>query len=112
MVNLKTGVTRKQSLPNYSKNEHLLPSDRHTYMFVSEDINVRFFGIFVVLCFLATSVLRFAFLPYYRRIIDNIFCRNTFRGDIRLHGAKNPHTSIMSYEKPSQPAIRAWFWDS
>ena len=31
-----------------------------------------FFGKFGVLCFLVTSVLKFAFLPYYRRIV--IFC--------------------------------------
>ena len=30
--------------------------------------NVRFFGIFDVLCFLVISVLRFTFLPYYRPI--------------------------------------------
>ena len=32
--------------------------------------NVYFFGKIDVLCFLVTSVLRFVFLPYYRRITD------------------------------------------
>ena len=27
-----------------------------------------FFGKFGILCFLVTSILRFAFLPYYRRV--------------------------------------------
>ena len=53
MSNLKTGVSRKQSTPNFPKNEHL-PPDTHTY-------------VFGVLCFLETPVLRFALLPYYRR---------------------------------------------
>ena len=29
-MNLKTGVTRKQSTPNFPKNEHFLLSDTHT----------------------------------------------------------------------------------
>ena len=32
------------------------------------------FGKFVVLCFLVTSVLRFALLPYHRRIDCRILC--------------------------------------
>ena len=31
----KTGVTRKQSTPNFPKKEHFLPPDTHTYMYVS-----------------------------------------------------------------------------
>ena len=55
------GVSRKQSTPNFQKNEHfLLPSGGK---------KCSFFGKFDVLCFLETSVLRFAFLPYYRRRI-------------------------------------------
>ena len=46
------GVSRKQSTPNFPKNEHFLPPDTHTH----------------VLCFLETPVLRFALLPYHRRI--------------------------------------------
>ena len=30
MAYLKAGVTRKQSTPNFSKNEHFLPPDSHT----------------------------------------------------------------------------------
>ena len=34
-ANLKTGVSRKQSTPNFPKNEHFLPPDTHTYVCVS-----------------------------------------------------------------------------
>ena len=30
-ANLKTGVTRKQSTPNFPKNEHFLPPDKHKF---------------------------------------------------------------------------------
>ena len=59
MANLKTGVSRKQSTPNFPKNEHFLPPYK----------KCSFFGKFGVLCFLQTAVLRFAILPYYRRVI-------------------------------------------
>ena len=61
------GVSRKQSMPNFPKNEHFLHPDTHTYMYVSGGKKCSFFGTFSVLFFLETSVLRFAFLPYYRR---------------------------------------------
>ena len=61
MANLKTEVTRKQSTPNFRKNEHFLPQGGK---------KCSFFGKFGVVCFLVTSILRFALLPYYRRIID------------------------------------------
>ena len=62
---LKTGVSRKQSTPNFLKNEHFLPPDTHTYVCVSGGKKCSFFGKFGVLCFLETSVLRFALLSYY-----------------------------------------------
>ena len=66
-VNLKTGVSREQSLPNFPKNEHFLHPDTHTFVCVSGGKKCSFFGKFGVLCFLETPVLRFALLPYYRR---------------------------------------------
>ena len=33
--NLKTGVTRKQSTPNFPENKHFLPPDTQTYVCVS-----------------------------------------------------------------------------
>ena len=59
-MNLKTGVIKKKSTPNFSKNEHFLPPDTHTYVY-------PFFEKLNMLCFLVTPVLRFALLPYYRR---------------------------------------------
>ena len=58
MPNLKTGVSRKQSMPNFPKNEHFLPPDTHTHMYVSGGTKLG------VLCFLETPVFRFALLPY------------------------------------------------
>ena len=67
MANLKTEVTRKQSTPNFRKNKHVLPPNTHMYVCISESKKCSFFEEFGVLCFLPTSVLRFAFLPYYQR---------------------------------------------
>ena len=66
-MNLKNGVSRKQSMSNFPKNEHFVPLDTHTYVCVSGGKKCSFFGKFVVFCFLETPVLRFAILPYYRR---------------------------------------------
>ena len=46
--------------------EHL-PPDTDTYVCVSGSRKCSFFGRFGVLCFLVTSVLKFAFLPYQSR---------------------------------------------
>ena len=70
--NLKTGVAKKQSTPNFPKNEHFLPSDTYTGKKCS------FFGKFGELCFLVTSVLRFALLPHYRRIVQYMDCMRRF----------------------------------
>ena len=59
-------VARKQSMPNFPKNEHFLP--------------LLFFGKFGVFCFLETTVLKFALLFYYLRIISMAFkSRGVFR---------------------------------
>ena len=54
----------KQSTSNFSKNEHFQPP---WYAHVGGK-KCSFFRKFDVLCFLETSVLRFALWPYYRRI--------------------------------------------
>ena len=41
-MNLKTGVSKIQSTPNFPKNKHFLPPGTHTYLYVSGVINVRF----------------------------------------------------------------------
>ena len=60
--------TRNQSTPDFPKNKHFLPPDTHTYVCVSECKKYWFFEKFGVFCFLVTTVLRFAHLPYNRRI--------------------------------------------
>ena len=56
-----TGVSKKQSPPNFSENQHFLPPDTHTYVCVSGGNKCSFFGKFGVLCFLETPVLKFPF---------------------------------------------------
>ena len=63
-ANLKTGVSRKQSTPNFPKNEYFLPPDTHTW-----GKKCSFLGKCSVLCFLETPVLRLALLPYFQRIM-------------------------------------------
>ena len=74
----QNGCFKKQSAPNFPKNEHL-PPDTHTDVCVSEVKNVRFFGKFNVLCFLETPAWRIVLLPYYRRSMiseQNIYMRH------------------------------------
>ena len=63
-MNLKTGVTRKRSVSNFSKNEHL-PSDMDMHVCTSGSKKYSVFEKFGTLCFRVTLVLRFALLPYY-----------------------------------------------
>ena len=58
---------KKQTTPNFPKNEHFLPLDTHTYVCVSGGKKCSFFRKFGLLCFLETPVFRFAILPHYRR---------------------------------------------
>ena len=62
MASLTTGVSGKQSTPNFPKYEHLLPPDMHTRVSVGK--KCLFFGKFGVLCFLEIPVLRLTHLPY------------------------------------------------
>ena len=63
-------------MPSFPKNDYFLPPDMHTYICVWGGKKCSFFGIFGVLCFLETPVLRFALLPYYRRIRKISFSQN------------------------------------
>ena len=58
---------RYQENKNFPKNEHFLPLETNTYVWGSKKC-LPFRNIWV-LCFLVMSVLKFVFLPYYRRII-------------------------------------------
>ena len=51
----------KKRASNFPKNEYFLPPDTHKYVCVSGGEKYSFFGKFGVLCFLITSLLRFAF---------------------------------------------------
>ena len=42
-MNLKKGISRKQSTPNLLKNEHLFPPDTHTYVCISGGKKCSFF---------------------------------------------------------------------
>ena len=42
-------------MPNFPKNEHSLPLDTHTYVYVSGVKKCSFFGKFDVLCFLENN---------------------------------------------------------
>ena len=67
-MNLKTGVSRKQSTPNFQKNKHFLRPDTRTYVCISGGKKCLFFGKFDMICFFfETAVLGFALLPYYWR---------------------------------------------
>ena len=65
----QNGCFKKAKLAKISENKQVLPPDTHTYVCVSRSKKCLFFGNFGVLCFLETPVLRFALLPYYRRIV-------------------------------------------
>ena len=66
-MNLKTGVTRKQSTSNFSKIEDFLPLDTFMHVCLSGGRKCSFWEN-LVYCFLVTPLLRFAFLPYYQWI--------------------------------------------
>ena len=53
-------VSRKQSMPNFPKNEHFLYPDTHTYACVLGGKKCSFFGVFGMLCWieLNNSILR------------------------------------------------------
>ena len=59
---------KKTKQAKFSEKQHFLPPDTHRYVCVSRSKKCSFFGKFGLLCFLVTPVLRFALLPYCRRI--------------------------------------------
>ena len=60
-ANLKTGVSKKRSTPNFPQNEHFLSPDTHTYVSGGKKCSLG------VLRFIETPILRFTLLPYYRQ---------------------------------------------
>ena len=63
-------VTRKQSTTNFLENYYFVLPDTHTYVCVSGGKKSLFCEKFGLFCFLDYSALRFAFLPYHRRIVN------------------------------------------
>ena len=91
-MNLKTGVSRKQSTPKFRKNKHFLPPNKHT---VTGGKKCLLFGNFGVLCFLKTPVFRFTLLSHYRennvhvnalkkRVVEEVN-QNKYRTLVREH---------------------------
>ena len=67
-TNLKTGVSRKQSTPRFPKNEHFLPPDTHTYVYISGGGKKSwFFRKIWCALFSWNTRLKTALLPYYRQ---------------------------------------------
>ena len=62
MANFKTGVTRKQSTPNFPKNEHFLPQE----IFVFWNILLALFS-----CNTRFENLTFALLPFALRQLNS-----------------------------------------
>ena len=71
-------VTKKQSTPNFPKNEHFLPADMHTYVCASGGKKCSYFGKLGVLCFLVFKICPFALLP-------TNFCAQVERGTKFAH---------------------------
>ena len=59
---------KKQSTPNFPKNEHLLPPDKRKYVCVSGVKKCSFFGQFGVLCVLEAPVVILTLLPHYQQV--------------------------------------------
>ena len=59
------------------KQTFLTPPDTYAYLCVSGDNKCLFYGKFVVLYFPETPVLRFALLPYYRRLLYVAIANNS-----------------------------------
>ena len=69
----QNGCFKKTKHVKFSKKRTFLTPDMNTYVCVSGGKKCSFFWKFGVLSFLETPVLRFALLPYYRRIYSNSF---------------------------------------
>ena len=64
----RNGCYKETKHTEFSKNEYFLHPDTGMHTCVLRGKKCSFFGKFGGLCVLVTHVLRFALLPYYRRI--------------------------------------------
>ena len=74
----QNGCLEKTKHAKFSEKRTFLTPDTHTY--VRNGGKCSLFGKFDMLCFLETTVLRFALLPYYRRPIFKNICEWLPRG--------------------------------
>ena len=83
----------------FRKNQDSLPNDTHTY---TPWRNLGFSEILMLLCFYVTPVLRFALLPYYRRIVLREKCRiQIFSGPYFPAFGQNTERYGVSFTKSS-----------
>ena len=102
----KRRILKRRSQENkarqiFRKNYNFLPLDTHTYACVSGGKKSLFFGKFDVLCFLVTSVLRFPFLPYYRRIL--VFSQLYWKKLTHWYGGSVVALNIIFYNTKTFP---------
>ena len=73
-MNLKAGIIRKQSSPNFPKNKHFLPPDTHTYCAYQGVRNVHFSENLTGFVFFETPVLRFALFALLAMTFRSMHC--------------------------------------
>ena len=109
------GVSKKQSTPNFPKNEHFLPPNAHAYVCVSGGKKCSFFGKFDVLCFLETrfEICHLALFPakFYSRNADFssrksgeegdtcFLSRGTFEWGLEIFKVVDTKEDVMSFFK-------------
>ena len=101
----KTGVTREQRPSNFPENQYFLPPDTHTCVCISGGKKCFFFRQFDVICFLVTSILRFASLPYYQQIESLIFSIDNLLQDPKLNTMKAFNKNINFMKEKDNPYI-------
>ena len=67
----QNGGNKKTKHAKFFEKRTFLTPNTHTYVCVSGGKKIPYFGKLNVLCFLITSVLRFAISPYYSRFLCN-----------------------------------------
>ena len=96
----QNGCHKKIKHIKFSK-KRFLPPDTYTYECVSGGKKYSFFGKFDVLCFLVTSVLRFALMLYYRRSIMGNQNNMGTQAAEAMQRPRNIFAQVTSLEKQS-----------
>ena len=82
-ANLKKGVSRKESMPNFPKNEHFSPPDSQTYVCVSEGKK----------CLFLENLACFVFLKH--AFWDSSFCLNTDELIVKIGYSYKPYITLL-----------------